>query len=735
MLKKIINITNVGRYKSFSWRNDELSFKRNTFIYGKNTKGKSTLASILKSLSTQNPDLIIWRKTFGATAEQQVTLETTSWNVMFQEDNWNHEYKIKVFDNQYVYENIYSNETIDPTKQENIVNIILWEEWKRLEEEYNTAKRLCDKNTQLKRSLSLEYWKILWNSIYNFEDFRWIQPDSTLDHQIKKAQDEIDSYKNQILIKEVLENFLSQVHININRKNLEQTLEISDEVIQQHIQKNISWGWWDKVLKFLEIWTSSLLKWEDVNCVYCGQNINDKNTKTLIEAYKILFSEQYQTLNTYVKETLSTFKKNNLWRKIWNLEKQLSQLGISFEITQREEIENYVTKFLSELESKWNNLNYNINFQSLDSLENLLNEVDVQIESMFTKYKDPIDDITKNQKEQDLKKLLLTKERSSPVWVEKCDEYQSLQTSFDSKLKPEEERTFKATVKYAQRILSWYETSINWILEKLWADFRLCEFQVPENRRTELNLFGIKFWTHKVELHWVENNYHFKNTLSDSDKRLLAFAFFIVDIQKTQDLDNYIIVFDDPMSSLDIDRKKMTIESVRDCLVSEEDKNPSQIIILTHEDSFFHIVYNTYKSIPDSTFLKIDYNVWNSSSEIQICNVEEEFIKTKHFKDLEIFKRYVNWEISWCSLNDIRIWLEYIIKWKYYLNIPITTIQNWSILSRYINNYPENAQKINDIYPHLSHHDQTWFWIAEEDLEESEKKNLVSKYLALIQEI
>lgn len=739
MLKKITNITNVGRFKSFSWRNDNLSFKKNTFIYGKNTKGKSTLVSILKSLANQNPDLVIWRKTFWTTTDQHVTLEIYWWNILFQNNAWNNQCNIKIFDNQYVYENIYSDEIIDPSKQEKIANIILWPEWNRLEQEYQVAKRLCEENSQTKSTLTREYWKILWNTIFDFEGFRWLEIDPTLDHQIKQIQDQLDSYRNQVSIKQTIESFLPTISIDINKTILEQTLEISSEAIQNHIKENMSWKKWDEVLKFLEIWTESLLTWDNINCSYCGQPIDNQNTKQLIEAYKTMFSEQYQELNTETKKTIEAFKWLEIWFKLWQFEKILSNFGVKIEIEKKEEINQYVTDFLWELENKKDNLNYVIDFQSLDNLKILLDEVNSQINPIMIQYSNPIDTNTKTEKEIELKRLLLIKERFNPTWMSKCDEYQRLQNTFDSTLKPAEERTFNAKVEYAQRVLSWYESSINLILEKLRADFRLCEFQVPENRREELKLFGIKFWDHRIELNWEENNCYFKNSLSDSDKRLLSFAFFIADIQKTENLDNYIIVFDDPMSSLDIDRKKMTIETIRDCLINEQGQTPSQAIILTHEDSFFNMIYNTYRTNTESVFFKIDYNNLNNSSEIQTCDVEEDFVKTKHFKDLEKFKKYIDWEISWCSLSDLRIWLEYIIKSKYYLDIPRATLQNWWVVTWYKDNKCDwntiKIQKINDIYPHQTHHDQTWQWLSEENLEDNEIKDIVWKYLDLIHDI
>jgi wobble nucleotide-excising tRNase len=57
---------------------------------------------------------------------------------------------------------------------------------------------------------------------------------------------------------------------------------------------------------------------------------------------------------------------------------------------------------------------------------------------------------------------------------------------------------------------------------------------------------------------------HFKNTLSDSEKRTLAFAFFLSKLKNDKNLENKIIILDDPFSSFDENRKEKTIQLFRD---------------------------------------------------------------------------------------------------------------------------------------------------------------------------
>ena len=64
MFKKI-EISNIGRFKSAKTDGDNEFLKKNTFIYGKNTFGKSTLTAIFRSLKENKPDYIVGRQTIG----------------------------------------------------------------------------------------------------------------------------------------------------------------------------------------------------------------------------------------------------------------------------------------------------------------------------------------------------------------------------------------------------------------------------------------------------------------------------------------------------------------------------------------------------------------------------------------------------------------------------------------------------------------------------------------------
>ena len=69
MLKKIISIKNVGRFRnSAAPGNRELA--RHTFIVGANGYGKTTICAVMRSLKTGDASHIVGRKTLGVSSHR-----------------------------------------------------------------------------------------------------------------------------------------------------------------------------------------------------------------------------------------------------------------------------------------------------------------------------------------------------------------------------------------------------------------------------------------------------------------------------------------------------------------------------------------------------------------------------------------------------------------------------------------------------------------------------------------
>lgn len=735
MIKNILSIKYLWRFKNFSGSSDDVKFEKNTFIFWKNTHWKSTFTAIFNSLYKSNPDYIIWRKTFWSTWTQEIKIKNDNDLIQFTNSNWNNLLKIKVFDSNYISENIYNNDFLDDDKQWKIASIILWEEWKEKEKNYIEAKSECDKNSTRRREITKTF-----NSSYNilsFDNFRklsWIKLEDL--EQEKETKNKIlNSYTNQENIKNILWNIKKSLNISdiIKIDLIKDKLEINWWIIRKHIDENISNP--TLATNYLANWVS-LLKW--ANCSFCWQKL-DTNALNLIEELNKLFSENYKNLNSNVKKINSDFNENNIENNILKYKSELLKYWIEIDIEKFiTDIKTQIILFKQELKNKSDNLNYEVNFDSFNELKNICDKFyNDNFSSLESKYSTKIDTIEINKIKDELKIIDIKIDRLKEYWTNLCNEYWELEKLYIETLKPLEEKTFNEKKEYAKRVLQDYEEWINKILDKLDASFRLTNFSVPETRRWQLNLFSLKFSDHSeaVPLDWKENESNLKNTLSESDKRLLAFAFFITDIKKIKNLDEYIIVFDDPMSSLDSNRKLATIELIRDSIINEDNKSYNQIIILTHEENFFKFLDDKFRD--NKKLLRISYSKTDKNSSIIPCDIEEEFFKEEHFKRIEKYQKNLeNDDFSNCDLWDVRKILEHIIDRKYYITIDKEKRKKWWIIKWYYDKNSWNTfiqWKFLDIYPNISHHDQPQ--LKEWDFEDWDKKNIIKNLFELIEKI
>jgi wobble nucleotide-excising tRNase len=346
--------------------------------------------------------------------------------------------------------------------------------------------------------------------------------------------------------------------------------------------------------------------------------------------------------------------------------------------------------------------------------------------------------------QEEKKGLEIIKKRFESPYKEICEVYKQLEEGFKKTLKPNEETCFKAKVDYAKSIFEEYEQSINGILENLGADFCLVDLKPSTKRRGAEKLFCLQFFDNvlaKVELDGAEHVANFKNTLSDSDKRMLAFAFFMAQLKNKEDLSDVIVVMDDPMSSFDLNRKTHTIKLLRDELKGKNGNLVEQLIILTHEDNFFKLTHEFFER--DSKYLRIVYKNTDKTSEFVSCDVNEEFLKEGYFKEIDRLKMAVDAnddDITSGDLDLVRKCLEHVMKRKHCVILETEIKQNKSI-GEFVKKlkdegvYSEDMdRKIQDLLPHKSHHDQSNNNSVSE-LEPSEKRDIIKNFFNVLKEL
>lgn len=111
-LEKIIDIQKAGCFEKLHVPS-ALRFSKVTLMFGENGWGKSTIADILRSLTTDDPRIICGREMLATAGNQKALLLVDGQQAEFDGEQWKGVCpKIAVYDQIFVNENIFSGDTV-----------------------------------------------------------------------------------------------------------------------------------------------------------------------------------------------------------------------------------------------------------------------------------------------------------------------------------------------------------------------------------------------------------------------------------------------------------------------------------------------------------------------------------------------------------------------------------------------------------------------------------------------
>ena len=150
MLKKIIAIENVGKFRSFHAAGD-IELRKLNLIYAENGRGKTTLCDILRSLQTGDGQFIQGRETIGVSDRPGITIRLENDTAQFKDGQWNTALpEIAVFDSTFIHENVYAGDYIDHDHKRNLYRVIIGEEGVKLAKQVDTLDvEIRDANREL----------------------------------------------------------------------------------------------------------------------------------------------------------------------------------------------------------------------------------------------------------------------------------------------------------------------------------------------------------------------------------------------------------------------------------------------------------------------------------------------------------------------------------------------------------------------------------------------------------
>jgi len=128
MLQEIRFIQSIGRFEEAKPLHG-VRFGPCTLIFGENGWGKSTVADILRSLTTNNPAILAGRTTLDVSAPQKAILQVAGQNAVFQDGAWTGPRpRIAIYDSSFINDNVYSGDIVSAEHLKNQYGLVVGEE-------------------------------------------------------------------------------------------------------------------------------------------------------------------------------------------------------------------------------------------------------------------------------------------------------------------------------------------------------------------------------------------------------------------------------------------------------------------------------------------------------------------------------------------------------------------------------------------------------------------------------
>jgi wobble nucleotide-excising tRNase len=621
MIKKILEIKSVGKFVRYSCKGDT-EFRSITLIFGENGAGKTMLSAILRSLGNADPTCLLERKTVSSSAPPEAVVRVDNANHTFKNGNWDISAPgIHVFDTTFVNENVYSGVYVDVEHKRNLYKFIVGKTGVLLATAVDELDvKIRAKNTEIGEGEKLIKPYILGScSVQEFVNIPAVQE---VDKNIKEKSAALAALKEASVIaaratlgRLSIPSFRMKDFESLLLKTLEDVAANAEKLTREHISSCMD--------KQGEAWVGKGLTYiKGDRCPFCGQALPGVE---LIKAYRAFFSAGYASLKAEINEARGKANDQFSQQAILGAQSAIATNSLNAEFWRNYlDIQNPTMDF-EELRLVWETLHGLIDeylrrkeaspldaFQTGDDVRQAFQEYDGAAEKI-ARYNQAVDAANAligqiKQKtaggsladaEAELVALQNAKKRHQDAVVRKlCEDYLRLHQE-KQKLDGDKSKAKKKLDSYAESVLPEYEKSINKHLGNFGAGFKLCNAGTKYTGGKPSADYQLSINDTPVSLGDTKSaptNPCFRNTLSAGDKSTLAFALFIARLERDAGLPDAIIVFDDPVSSLDANRRQCTQHEI-----SELAKKANQVIVLSHDPHFLLSIWGEEKQLPLKT--------------------------------------------------------------------------------------------------------------------------------------
>lgn len=706
MIKQIKSITNIGSYRDFP-NGGSIQLEKLTFIYGLNTRGKSTLTEILKSLKENDPLLITTRKSipavtsnqgarislkpFGATNQFDCIFSGTTWTQAQSNDD------LHIFSSDFIHKNLFTGLSIERQNRENFTTFVLGQQGVQLATQIADDKRLL---RQKKSALSTFLPSYLngkqegeYQSFFS-TDFTSIDLEENesrlaeLEHSLRQEQQRLEKPSEILQIQDVspfnvattnLQDLTNQTNVLLEREFAEIS-SVAIAKLQEHIESNFENT--DSAVQWIKEGLDTRKK-DSKSCSFCGQAL--ENASDLIDVYHSFFNQSYREYISDVSGRTENLRRqwiairyNSLnaviakqaliiqYKQLINTETftalvtRLNELIQSTNETNLNDLSNQFSQQVNEAftnnerkpHEKIKTIDFSNLIESQTNYDSNLSEIAETVENIretIRLFKEPYRDLSqiRTRIAEFVAEIEVKKRAIARVEQnDACVSYQNEKqeiTVIDARINTNEQALSANQNQY----LNNFFTQIDFYFKQFGSDNFSLERVTDSRGHQPVYFLKVKF--KDVEI----NDSNITKVFSESDKRALALAVFWakMDFLTPEQKCRAIIVLDDPVTSFDDNRILKSITRIKEIL-----REVSQVIVLTH---YSHFIKNFIERGMNDDFNVSYIEIAQNNTTSFLRKIESEnFIETTYNKTFSKIQAFINRESEEDIRDDLRKFLE-----------------------------------------------------------------------------
>ena len=658
-LDRIQLLRNVGQFDSVN-EGAQLPLTRLSLIYAENGRGKTTLASVLRSAGTGNAQFVTERHRLGAQHPPHLVLAPHAGPpLIFQNGAWSTTLpSIGIFDDHFVAQNVCAGVEIGTSHRQNLHELILGAQGVALNATVQALVAHIEEHNRTLRALS-EAIPAEARGAMTVDAFCALPAGADVEGAIQDAEHNLAAAQSADTVRQAatfmpfsLPAFDIQAINSLLARMLPDLEAAAAASVQAHLVKLGREGatWVGDGMQSIAGASAGL---DHETCPFCGQDLAGS---PLLRHYQAYFSAAYDGLKRDVAQQIQAI--NNIHggvaaltfeRSVRESEKRRAFWGAFLQVPE-------ITVDTAALTSAWTQAREAV-AEALAAKQAAPLEGSVlppKALAAIAAYEATKVDITACSdslmacnaqialvKERaatanvaaltsDLTRLRSTRVRHSAAVAPHCAAYLAEK---EAKTQTEglRDQARGALDNYRQHIFPAYQNAINGYLGRFNAGFRLDRVDSVNTRGGSACSYSVLINNAAVP-QTADAGPSFRNTLSAGDRNALALAFFFASLEQDPQLAQKIVVIDDPMTSLDEHRSLTTVQEMRRLL-----PRVAQMIVLSHSKPF---LCNLWEGADTANRAAIRLVRAAVGSTFAVWDVRQDCI-TEHDRRHELVTRYL----------------------------------------------------------------------------------------------